>query len=105
MLRSGSTGSVIIPSEQKNAIVIPQKATFELQDRRFVYVVNDSNKVTSTLIEINEANNDGKNFVVTSGLKPGKRIAVEGVGTKLKDGMVINPTAPAADNQPAQPQQ
>ena len=75
--------------------MIPQKATFELQDRRFAYVVNDSNKVVSTPITI-EANNDGKSFVVTSGLKAGQRIAIEGVGTKLSDGMTINPVAPRA---------
>jgi len=96
VLRSGGTGQVIIPDSKENVIVIPQKATFELQDRRFVYVVNDSNKVASTPVVV-EANNDGKNFVVVSGLKAGDRIAVEGVGTKLSDGMTIKPTAPKAE--------
>ena len=104
VLRSGATGQIIIPDNQENVIIIPQKATFELQDRRFAYVVNDSNKVVSTPITI-EANNDGKNFVVTSGLQAGQRIAVEGVGTKLADGMTITPVeakaAPAADQQAA----
>ena len=94
VLRSGATGQIIIPSPMDSVLVIPQKATFELQDRRFVYVVNDSNKVVSTPIAI-ETNNDGKVFVVTSGLKAGDRVAIEGVGTKLKDGMTINPTAAA----------
>lgn len=102
MLRSGSTGAVIIPQEQTGVIVIPQKATFELQDRRFVYVVNDSNKVVSTPITVNP-NTDGKNFVVTSGLQPGQRIAVEGVGTKLSDGMTITPTDAAAATAAAAP--
>ena len=98
VLRSGATGQIIIPSPMDSVLVIPQKATFELQDRRFVYVVNDSNKVVSTPIAI-ETNNDGKVFVVTSGLKAGDRVAIEGVGTKLKDGMTINPpaAAPAPD--------
>lgn len=104
VLRSGATGQIIIPDNQENVIIIPQKATFELQDRRFAYVVNDSSKVVSTPITI-EANNDGKNFVVTSGLQAGQRIAVEGVGTKLADGMTITPVeakaAPAADQQAA----
>ncbi len=95
ILRSGGTGQIIIPDTQESVIMIPQKATFELQDRRFAYVVNDSNKVVSTPITI-EANNDGKNFVVTSGLKAGQRVAIEGVGTKLSDGMTINPVAPRA---------
>ncbi len=100
VLRSGGTGQVIIPDKRDSVIVIPQKATFELQDRRFAYVVNDSNKVVSTPITV-EANNDGKNFVVLTGLKPGDRIAIEGVGTKLSDGMTITPAAPKTDAAPA----
>lgn len=102
VLRSGGTGQVIIPDSKEGVIVIPQKATFELQDRRFAYIVNDSNKIVSTPITV-EANNDGKNFVVTSGLKAGDRIAIEGVGSKLSDGMVINPTAPKTDAPAAAP--
>lgn len=94
MLRSGSTGSVLIPQVTENAIIIPQKSTFELQDRRFVYLLNDSNKVASVAITVSPVN-DGKNFVVTSGLKAGDRIAIEGVGTTVRDGMVINPVDPS----------
>ncbi|MDE6198888.1 MAG: efflux RND transporter periplasmic adaptor subunit [Muribaculaceae bacterium] len=90
MLRSGSTGQIVIPMQEKNAIVIPQKATFELQDRKFVYVVNDSNKVISTPITISKIN-DGKIYVVTSGLEPGNVIAVEGVGNTLRPNMEISP--------------
>ncbi|MDE7396599.1 MAG: efflux RND transporter periplasmic adaptor subunit [Muribaculum sp.] len=100
MLRSGSTGQILIPSVEDSVIIIPQKATFELQDRRFVYVVNDSNQVKSTPITIGTLN-DGKTFIVTSGLNPGDRIAIEGVGTKLSDGIVITPVDPSA--QPQQP--
>ncbi|MDE6466860.1 MAG: efflux RND transporter periplasmic adaptor subunit, partial [Duncaniella sp.] len=82
VLRSGGTGVIVMPSNRESAIVIPQKATFELQDKKFVYIVNDSNKVVSTPIIIDPIN-DGKTFVVTSGLKAGDRIAVEGVGTRL----------------------
>lgn len=104
LLRSGSTGQIILPDNQSDVIIIPQKATFELQDRRFVYVVNDSNQVVSTPIII-EANNDGKNFVVKSGLNPGQRIAIEGVGTRLRDGMTITPVDPQAATAAAQQQQ
>ncbi len=100
MLRSGSTGSIVIPTVTDSVMTIPQKATYELQDRRYVYVVNDSNKVVSTYVTVTDMN-DGLNFVVNSGLKPGDRIAVEGVGTTVKDGIVIRPkeagaAAPAA---------
>lgn len=96
VLRSGSTGTVVIPTVSENVITIPQRATYELQDRRYVYVVNDSNKVVSTYITVKDMN-DGANFIVTSGLNSGDRIVVEGVGTTLKDGIVISPKeAPAA---------
>lgn len=95
MLRSGSTGQIVIPMHQENAIVIPQKATFELQDRKFVYVVNDSNKVISTPISISKVN-DGQIYVVTSGLEPGNVIALEGVGNKLRPNMEIVPVDAAA---------
>jgi len=92
MLRSGSTGLIIIPQRTDSAIVIPQKASFELQDRRYVYVLGDSSKAVTTPITV-LSNNDGKNFVVTSGLKPGDRIVTEGVGTVVKDGMAVTPKA------------
>lgn len=95
MLRSGSTGSILIPQTADSVLLIPQKATFEMQDRRFVYVVNDSNVVTSQPITVSPVT-DGKNFVVLSGLQPGQRIAVEGVGTKVRDGITITPVDAAA---------
>lgn len=90
MLRSGSTGKVLIPSKSDSVIIIPQKATYELQDRRYVYVLNDSNQAQSTNVKVKEIN-DGKNFIVTEGLKAGDRIVVEGVGTVVKQGMTITP--------------
>ncbi len=90
MLRSGSTGTILIPHQADSVIMIPQKATFEIQNLRYVYIVSDSNKTVSTRIEVMNQN-DGKNFVVTSGLNDGDRIAVEGVGVSLKDGMTITP--------------
>lgn len=103
MLRSGSTGAVIIPVSTPNAIVIPQKATFEQQEKRFVYTVNDSNMTVATPIEVLDIN-DGQTFVVTNGLKPGDRIVVEGVGNSVRDGMPIEPVdaKSAAAAQPAQ---
>lgn len=104
MLRSGSTGMVLIPQSTDSVLLIPQKATFEMQDRKFVYVVNDSNIVSTQPITVSPVT-DGKNFVVLSGLQPGQRIAVEGIGTKVRDGITIVPTDPSAAQQPAaQPQ-
>ena len=101
MLRSGSTGQVLIPIHSVSALVIPQKATYELQDRRFVFVVTDSNTVKAVPITVFPVT-DGKTFVVTSGIQPGDKIAIEGVGTKLKDGMTISPVAPSAEQQAAE---
>ena len=106
MLRSGSTGQIIIPNINNSALMVPQKATFELQDKRFVYVVNDSNTVTSRPIEVLDIN-DGQNFVVVEGLQAGERIAVEGVGTVVREGITIQPVTAAekAKQQAAQAQQ
>ena len=105
MLRSGSTGIVLIPQSTDSVLLIPQKATFEMQDHKFVYVVNDSNKVSTQPITVSPVT-DGKNFVVLSGLEPGQRIAVEGIGTKVRDGITIVPVDPsaAAQQQAAQPE-
>ena len=95
MLRSGSTGSVLIPNSFEKVILIPQSATSEIQNVRFAYVVNDSNKVVATPIQVSPIS-DGKNVVVVSGLEPGQRIAVEGVGTSVRDGITIQPVDAAA---------
>lgn len=100
MLRSGSTGQILLPVTQDSVIIIPQKATYELQDRRFVYALTDSNTVVSRPIQV-DALNDGKTFVVKSGLNPGDRIAVEGVGVSLRDGMKITPVDAASKGAPA----
>ena len=92
VLRSGGTGSVLMPNNQKGAIVIPQKATYEIQNKKFVYVVDNKNKVQSREIEV-LVQNDGQNYVVSSGLKAGERIVVDGVN-KLKNGMDIKPITP-----------
>lgn len=94
MLRSGSTGEVIIPNITQNAIVIPQKATFELQDKKFVYVLTDSNTTVAAPITVLDIN-DGQTYVVTEGLAGGERIVVEGVGTTVREKMKINPVTAA----------
>lgn len=92
ILRSGGTGIVLVPAKMTDCIVIPQKATYEIQDKRFVYVVDDKSAVKSTPIEIFTLD-DGQNFVVTSGLKVGDKIVVEGISS-LKDGMQIKAVTP-----------
>ena len=62
----------------------------EIQDKKFVFMVNDSSIVKMTEIKILPVN-DGKTYVVTSGLNTGDRIVVEGVGTTVRDGMSVKP--------------
>ncbi len=106
MLRSGNTGQILIPNVHNSSIQIPQNATFEIQDMKFVFVVGDSAKLHSTPITV-APENDGKNYIVTSGLKAGDVIVTEGIGISAKDGMVITPKTggAAAAQQPQQPQQ
>lgn len=87
ILRSGGTGTIMIPYKMDNCIIIPQKAAYEIQDKKFVYTLNSNSTVKSTPIEI-FALDDGKNYVVTSGLKIGDKIVIEGIAS-LKDGMKI----------------
>lgn len=95
MLRSGNTGKVLLPSIHQGVMLVPQKATFEVQDMKFVFVVGDSAKLKSRNITI-APENDGKNYIVTSGLNPGETIVTEGVGITTREGMIITPKATAA---------
>lgn len=88
LLHSGSSGNVIIPQVMHNCIVIPQSATFELQNKTYVYKIVEG-KAQSALVEV-LALNDGREFIVTSGLTNGDTIVAEGVGL-LREGMPITP--------------
>lgn len=88
-LRNGGSGTVVIPTVKKGCIVIPQTATYELQNRTFVYKVVDG-KAQSTAIEVFGMNN-GTEYIVESGLKPGDIIIAEGAGL-VREGTVINNT-------------
>lgn len=90
MLRSGNTGQIIIPRVSENVLVIPQKATYEVQSLRYVYTLNDSNITVPTQITVMPYD-DGKTYVVTSGLKAGDRIVVEGVGSSVRPNMPVTP--------------
>lgn len=100
MLHSGNTGNIIMPIEHDAALEIPQNATFEVQDMKFVYVVGDSAKVHSRPITV-APQNDGKKYIITSGLKPGDVIVTEGIGISVADGMTITPVFKNAS--PAEP--
>ena len=100
-LRSGNTGKVLLPAIHQGVMLVPQKATFEVQDMKFVFVVGDSAKLVSRNITV-APENDGKNYIVTSGLKPGETIVTEGVGITTREGMVITPKTSNPAQAPAQ---
>ncbi|MDE6243722.1 MAG: efflux RND transporter periplasmic adaptor subunit, partial [Muribaculaceae bacterium] len=78
------------PMTVVGALEIPQAATFEVQGLKYCFVVNDSAKLVQTPITV-DPNDDGKNYIITSGLKPGQVVLVEGVGIAARDGMQIKP--------------
>ncbi|MDE6160631.1 MAG: efflux RND transporter periplasmic adaptor subunit, partial [Muribaculaceae bacterium] len=104
MLRSGGTGNVVIPQHNDSVIIIPQKASFEIQGLRYVYVLNDSNITQTRPIQVLDIDN-GKDFVVLGGLQPGERIVTEGVGTIVRDGIPVQPKSAAAEAPQATAQQ
>ena len=92
LLHSGGTGNILLPTIVSNTIKVPQAAVTENQDKKFVYIVGAKNKVKSTEITVEEQN-DGTYYYVTSGLKAGDRIVIEGV-QNLKNDMEIKPITP-----------
>ena len=93
VLRSGGTANALIPYTMENVITIPQSATVEIQDKKFVYVLQPDNTVKYTEIKIFNLDN-GKEYLVTSGLNSGDKIVIEGV-QNLKDGQKVQPITPA----------
>lgn len=93
MLRSGGTGSIEVPTRDSAAILVPQFAVIEVQEKKFVYTVGSDNKVKYTEITV-LTQNDGQNYIVKTGVSAGERIVVEGVA-RLKDGMEITPITAA----------
>ena len=89
LLKSGGAGQIVVPHVSNNAIIIPQEATVQVQDKIFVYVVGSDNKVKYTAIKVNPQD-DGINYIVTDGLHAGDRYVCKGI-TKLTDGEQIKP--------------
>lgn len=93
LLRDGGSGKVVIPAVMKNIIVIPQSATYELQEKIFVYKVIDG-KAVSAGIKVLPQNN-GVEYIVESGLKVGDVIIAEGAGL-VREGATIKTEADVA---------
>ncbi|MXV51286.1 efflux RND transporter periplasmic adaptor subunit [Pedobacter sp. HMF7647] len=95
LLRSGNTGKIRIPSLNTESLLVPQEATYELQDKVFAYVLADSNKVVGTPLTVTGTSSHF--YLVSKGLKQGDKIVYKGID-RLRDGMIIKPLAMSADS-------
>ena len=100
LLRSGSFATVRIPEVDLEVLTVPQRASYEIQGKHFVYVVKPDSTVTATQIGIMD-NSDGQKYIVTSGLTAGQQVVVEGI-SKLTEGQKIAPVAEQASTPAAQ---
>lgn len=89
LLKSGGSAALRIARNIDSALLIPQSATYELQDKRLIYVLDNNNKVHSKAVTTTPTN-DGQYFIVNDGLSAGDKIVLDGL-TSLKDSMAIQP--------------
>ena len=88
LLRSGNTGKVRLSLEHNNILLVPQASTIEIQDKVFVYAVNEGNKISKQPIKV--LGTSGINYLVEEGLKSGDQIVSKGF-ENLKEGDLIQP--------------
>ena len=96
MLRDGGNGTIVVESKHDNVVVIPQVATFEIQEKIFVYKVIDG-KATSAEIKV-VAPDNGTEYIITSGIEPGDVIIAEGAGLVREGTPVGNEQATPQSN-------
>lgn len=97
VLRSGNTGKIRLGLQHHDAVLVPQSATVEMQDKVFVFALNNQNKVTKTPITV--IGKSGAHYLINEGVKPGDQIVLSGFD-RLQDGQVIKPQIVA--DQPAE---
>jgi membrane fusion protein (multidrug efflux system) len=88
LLRSGNTGKIRLSLQHTDALIVPESATVEMQDKVFVFALADSNKVKK--VPINIIGKSGENYLVKDGLKVGDQIVLSGMD-HLVEGAVIAP--------------
>jgi len=99
LLNNGNSGTIKIPKIYKDVLVVPQEATFENQNNRFVYTLqkDSANTMVATAKAITIRGRSGILFLVETGLEKGETIIAKGVG-KVSDGMAIRPQPVAFDS-------
>lgn len=88
LIRSGGSATVVIPVQLKDALLVPQRSTYELQGKRFVYLVNGDKVKSAEITTMPDA--AGQYFVVTGGIKAGDQIVYE-AAAPIADGTAIKP--------------
>jgi membrane fusion protein (multidrug efflux system) len=88
LLKHGASGKVRLNSKVENAIIIPQKSSFEIQDKNFVFVVDEKNRVKTRVFTTGKR--VAQYYIVETGLKPGEKIVYEGLQS-IKEGSLIIP--------------
>ena len=88
IIKNGASGKVRLLKRFQNATIIPQKSTFEIQDRTYVFVLNAKNEIKTRAVSINAR--IPHFFIINNGLSLTDRIIFEGV-QNLKDGMIVKP--------------
>ena len=96
LLRSGIQGTVVVPMEEKDVMMVPQDAVVRLQDKQLVYLVKADSTATAVMVTTTNPGN-GQDFIVTSGLKEGDRIVTVGANNVHEGQKVLFPEAPKAE--------
>ncbi|MDJ1482123.1 efflux RND transporter periplasmic adaptor subunit [Cytophagaceae bacterium YF14B1] len=95
ILKHGSTGKVRLANDVDNALMVPQKAVFEIQDKNYVYVVDGNNKVK--MKEFKPKTRFSHFYIVDSGLQAGDKVVYEGI-QNIREGSQIVPEFIAMDS-------
>lgn len=100
ILRTGNTGKIRVPQVFTAVLIVPQEATFEIQDKTFVYALGDSNKIVTKPITI--SGRTANYYYVSNGVKEGEKIVLSSQSTLmmggLRDGMPITPHMVSTDS-------
>ena len=95
LLRSGGSAKIVLKKSLNSTLLVPMASVKDIQNKYFVFVLADSNKVAMTPIEI--AGHDGNNYILSSGLNNGAKIAINRIDV-LNDGTVVKPVIVPADS-------
>ena len=87
LLKHGETGKVQLTMQIKDAVIIPQKATYEMQDKTYVYIVNDQNVVASREVKVKQKLSNI--YVIDSGVTKDDKILLDGIQMVKDDDKIV----------------